>query len=74
MPTSVPELQSVVVLCIDDDVEVLECEKSFPEMVGTTRSRVSFFMNKFKALVFIDYGDGNGLHVHSSLLNVVLHD
>jgi hypothetical protein len=35
-------------------------------MVGTTRSRVSFFMNRFK--------DGNGLHVHSSLLNVVLHD
>jgi CRP-like cAMP-binding protein len=44
------------------------------EMVGTTRSRVCFFMNKFKKLGFIDYGDGNGLHVHSSLLNVVLHD
>jgi CRP/FNR family cyclic AMP-dependent transcriptional regulator len=42
------------------------------EMVGTTRSRVSFFMNKFRKLGFIDY---NGkLHVHSSLLNVVLHD
>jgi len=41
-------------------------------MIGTTRSRVSFFMNKFRKLGFIDY---NGeLHVHSSLLNVVLHD
>ena len=42
------------------------------EMIGTTRSRVSFFMNKFRKLGFIKY---NGkLHVHSSLLNVVLHD
>ena len=42
------------------------------EMVGTTRSRVSFFLNKFRKLGFIDY---NGeLHVHSSLLNIVLHD
>jgi len=42
------------------------------EMVGTTRSRVSFFMNKFRKLGFIEY---NGkLTVHSSLLNVVLHD
>ena len=41
-------------------------------MVGTTRSRVSFFMNKFRKLGFIDY---NGtLEVHSSLLTVVLHD
>ena len=44
------------------------------EMVGTNRSRVSLFMNKFKKLGFIDYGDGNSLHVYSSLLNVVLHD
>jgi CRP-like cAMP-binding protein len=43
------------------------------EMVGTTRSRVSFFMNKFRKLGFIDY-DGGGLEVHSSLLDVVLHD
>jgi CRP-like cAMP-binding protein len=42
------------------------------EMVGTTRSRVSFFMNKFRKLGFIDYN--GGLEVHSSLLNVVLHD
>lgn len=41
-------------------------------MVGTTRSRVNFFMNKFKKLGFIDYKDG--LRVHSSLLNIALHD
>ena len=41
-------------------------------MIGTTRSRVSVFMNKFRKLGFIEYnGD---LHVHNSLLNVVLHD
>ena len=46
------------------------------EMVGTTRSRVSFFMNKFRKLGFIDYNGGvsGGLEVHSSLLNMVLHD
>ena len=42
------------------------------EMIGTTRSRVSFFMNKFRKLGFIEYN--GGMHVHSSLLNVVLHD
>jgi CRP-like cAMP-binding protein len=42
------------------------------EMVGTTRSRVSFFMNKFRRLGFLEYN--GGVHVHSSLLNVVLHD
>jgi len=42
------------------------------EMVGTTRSRVSFFMNRFRKLGFIHYN--GGLEVHSSLLNVVLHD
>ena len=42
------------------------------EMIGTTRSRVSFFMNKFRKLGFIEY---NGkIQIHSSLLNVVLHD
>lgn len=42
------------------------------EMIGTTRSRVSFFMNKFRKLGFLDYnGD---FHVHSSLLSIVLHD
>jgi CRP-like cAMP-binding protein len=49
-------------------------QETLGEMVGTTRSRVSFFMNKFKKLGFIDYGTGNALEVHSSLLNVVLHD
>jgi CRP/FNR family cyclic AMP-dependent transcriptional regulator len=48
-------------------------QESLAEMVGTTRSRVSFFMNRFRALGFIDYGS-EGLQVHSSLLNVVLHD
>ncbi len=42
-------------------------------MVGTTRSRVNFFMNKFRKLGFIDY-DGAGLKVHGSLLSVVLHE
>ena len=45
------------------------------EMIGTTRSRVSFFMKKFRKLGFIDYNGGNGgLEVHSSLLNMVLHE
>jgi CRP/FNR family cyclic AMP-dependent transcriptional regulator len=44
------------------------------EMVGTTRSRVSMFMNKFRKLGFIDYQTGDALQVHSSLLNIVLHD
>ena len=48
-------------------------QETLAEMVGTTRSRVSFFMNKFRRLGFIDY-NGRGLEVHSSLLNVVLHD
>ncbi|HEU4521216.1 MAG TPA: helix-turn-helix domain-containing protein, partial [Thermoanaerobaculia bacterium] len=42
------------------------------EMVGTTRSRVNFFMNRFRKLGFIEYN--GGLEVHSSLLNVILHD
>jgi CRP/FNR family cyclic AMP-dependent transcriptional regulator len=47
-------------------------QEMLAEMIGTTRSRVSFFMNKFRKLGLIDY---NGhLEVHSSLLNVVLHD
>ena len=48
-------------------------QETLAEMVGTTRSRVSFFMNRFRKLGFVDYGDG-GMQVHSSLLNVVLHD
>jgi CRP-like cAMP-binding protein len=47
-------------------------QQTLAEIVGTTRSRVSFFMNKFRRLGFVSY---NGhLEVHSSLLNVVLHD
>ena len=49
-------------------------QESLAEMIGTTRSRVSFFMNRFRTLGFIDYDTENGLQVHSSLLNIVLHD
>ena len=47
-------------------------QEMLAEMVGTTRSRVSFFMNRFRKLGFIHYN--GGLQVHTSLLNVVLHD
>jgi CRP/FNR family transcriptional regulator, cyclic AMP receptor protein len=47
-------------------------QETLAEMIGTTRARVNFFMNKFRQLGFIDYNDG--LRVHSSLLNIVLHD
>jgi len=49
-------------------------QETLAEMVGTTRSRVNFFMNRFRKLGFINYDVGNNLHVHSSLLNIVLHD
>jgi CRP-like cAMP-binding protein len=59
-------------------------QETLADMIGTTRSRVSFFMNKFRKLGFIDYNGGNGgnggngcnggIEVHSSLLTVVLHD
>jgi CRP/FNR family transcriptional regulator, cyclic AMP receptor protein len=49
-------------------------QESLAEMVGTTRSRVNFFMNRFRKLGFIDYHAGDELQVHSSLLNIVLHD
>jgi len=49
-------------------------QETLAEMIGTTRSRVSFFMNRFRMLGFIDYDTGSGLRVHSSLLGVVLHD
>jgi len=52
------------------DIEI--SQETLAEMIGTTRSRVSFFMNKFRKLGFISY---NGkIHVHNSLLNAVLHD
>lgn len=47
-------------------------QETLAEMIGTTRSRVSFFMNRFRKLGFIQYN--GGVKVHSSLLNVVLHD
>jgi CRP-like cAMP-binding protein len=47
-------------------------QETLAEIVGTTRARVNFFMNRFRKLGFIDYN--GGLYVHSSLLNVVLHD
>jgi CRP/FNR family cyclic AMP-dependent transcriptional regulator len=47
-------------------------QEALAEMIGTTRSRVSFFMNKFRKLGFIEY---NGrIEVHKSLLNLVLHE
>ena len=48
-------------------------QETLAEMVGTTRSRVSFFMNRFREMGFIEY-NGSGLNVHSSLVSVVLHD
>jgi CRP-like cAMP-binding protein len=53
-------------------------QETLAEMIGITRPRVSFFLNKFRKLGFIGY-TGNvhsngGLHVHSSLLNIILHD
>ena len=47
-------------------------QETLADMIGTTRSRVSFFMNKFRKLGLIDYN--GSIEVHSSLLNVVLHD
>ena len=47
-------------------------QETLAEMVGTTRARVNFFMNKFRKLGFIRYN--GGLTVHSSLLSVVVHD
>jgi CRP/FNR family cyclic AMP-dependent transcriptional regulator len=47
-------------------------QETLAEMIGTTRSRVSFFMNRFRTLGFIEYSDR--IRVHKSLLNVVLHD
>jgi hypothetical protein len=47
-------------------------QETLADMIGTTRSRVSFFMNKFRKLGFIHYN--GGIQVHSSLLNLVLHE
>jgi CRP-like cAMP-binding protein len=48
-------------------------QETLADMIGTTRSRVSFFLNRFRELGFIDY-NGSSMHVHSSLVSVVLHD
>jgi CRP/FNR family cyclic AMP-dependent transcriptional regulator len=47
-------------------------QETLAEIVGNTRSRVSFFMNRFRKMGFIEYN--GGLKIHSSLLNIVLHD
>ena len=49
-------------------------QETLADMIGTTRSRVSLFMNRFRKLGFVHYDGGSGLQVHSSLLSVVLHD
>ncbi|HXC44434.1 MAG TPA: Crp/Fnr family transcriptional regulator [Candidatus Dormibacteraeota bacterium] len=49
-------------------------QETLADMIGTTRSRVSFFMNRFRKLGFVHYDGGSGLQVHTSLLSVILHD
>ena len=49
-------------------------QNTLAEMIGTTRSRVNFFLNKFKKLGFIEYDGDLPLNINSSLLSVVLHD
>ena len=49
-------------------------QETLAEMIGTTRSRVNFFMNKFRQLGFIDYSGSGHLEIHRSLLNMVLHE
>ena len=49
-------------------------QDNLAKMVGTTRSRVSHFMNKFRKLGFVNYSENGGLTVHSGLLSVVLYD
>ena len=59
-------------LAVPDPVDIEMSQETLAEMIGTTRSRVSFFMNKFRKLGFISY---NGkIHVYNSLLNAVLHE
>jgi CRP/FNR family cyclic AMP-dependent transcriptional regulator len=53
-------------------IAVQVSQATLAEMIGTTRSRVSYFMNKFRKLGFIEYN--GGIHVHDSLLRVILHD
>ena len=53
-------------------IKVHVSQETLAEMIGTTRSRVSFFVNKFRKLGFISYN--REIEVHNSLLNAVLHD
>ena len=48
-------------------------QETLADMIGTTRSRVSFFLNRFRDLGYIDY-NGDGMHINSSLVNIILHD
>jgi len=58
-----------------DDGEISEIsQEALAEMVGTTRSRVSYFMNRFRKEGFIDYSGHRHIHVHKGLMNVILHD
>ena len=66
------EKAAVIARTIRVEADLVDQLLTLAEMIGTTRSRVSFFMNRFRKLGFISY---NGhIEVHSSLLNVVLHD
>jgi|ERR1700723_3219212 len=58
---------------VEETVITPMSQETLAEMVGTTRSRINLFMNKFRTLGFIDYGPG-ALKVHSSLLTIILHD
>lgn len=49
-------------------------QDTLAKMIGTTRARINFFMNKFRKLGFVEYEAGEGLRVHSSLLNVIIHE
>jgi CRP-like cAMP-binding protein len=49
-------------------------QETLAEMIGTTRSRVNFFMNKFRKMGFIEYNGETKIHINNSLLSVVLHD
>ncbi len=55
-------------------VPVTLSQETLAEMIGTTRSRVSFFMNNFRKLGFVDYNGNGKIDVHQSLLNSILHD
>ena len=56
-----------------EEIPIKVSQETLAEMVGTTRPLINFFMNKFRQLGFIDY-DGDGIEVHRSLLNMLLHD